>query len=81
MDGADISSGNHFDAADIGHLIEAFRSMSPAEIVERGFTVEGTFDEIDDPVLLGPDGLPAKTWQEHYPYTERMSRHEYEEHK
>ncbi len=55
--------------------------MSSAEIAERGFTVEGTFDEIDDPVLLGPDGLPVMTWQEHYPYAERMSRHEYEQHK
>ncbi len=69
------------DATDIQHLIEAFRSMTPEEIAERGFTVEGTFDEIDDPVLLGPDGLPVKTWQEGYPYTERMSRQDYEEHK
>jgi polyphosphate kinase 2 len=69
------------DATDIQHLIEAFRSMTSEEIAERGFTVEGTFDEIDDPVLLGPDGLPVKTWQEGYPYTERMSRQDYEEHK
>ena len=66
---------------DIRHLIEAFRSMTPAEIAERGFTVEGTFDEVDDPVLLGPDGLPVKTWQEGYPYTERMGRQEYENQK
>lgn len=52
--------------------------MTAAEIVARGFTVEGTFDQIDDPILLGPDGLPVNTWQERYPYSERMSRHEYE---
>ncbi|MEO1056114.1 MAG: polyphosphate kinase 2 [Actinomycetota bacterium] len=52
--------------------------MSAEEIIERGFTVQGTFDEIDDPVLLGPTGLPVKTWQEGYPYDERMSRGEYE---
>ncbi|MDY7099704.1 MAG: polyphosphate kinase 2 [Actinomycetota bacterium] len=53
--------------------------MTPAEIAERGFTVEGTFDEVDDPVLLGPDGLPVKTWREGYPYHERMSRQDYDE--
>ena len=63
---------------DIDSLIEAFRSMSSEEIAARGFTVEGTFDQVDDPILLGPDGLPVNTWQESYPYTERMSRSEYE---
>ena len=81
MDGTDTPRVNHLDATDIDRVIEEFRSMSSAEIAERGFTVEGTFDEIDDPVLLGPDGLPVMTWQEHYPYAERMSRHDYEEQK
>lgn len=66
-------------AAELGELIDEFRTMTPDEIAERGFTVEGTFDEVDDPVLLGPDGLPVKTWQEGYPYGERMSRHHYDE--
>jgi polyphosphate kinase 2 len=65
-------------ATDIDSLIEAFRAMTAEEIVERGFTVEGTFDQIDDPILLGPDGLPVDTWQEGYPYGERMSRADYE---
>ena len=39
-----------------------------------GASVEGTLDEIDDPVLIGPDGLPVDTWREGYPYGERMSR-------
>jgi polyphosphate kinase len=63
---------------DIDRLIEAFRSMSAEEIVARGFTVEGTFDQVDDPILLGPDGLPVNTWREDYPYDERMSRSDYE---
>jgi polyphosphate kinase len=63
---------------DIDRLIEAFRSMSAEEIIDRGFTVEGTFDQVDDPILLGPDGLPVNTWRESYPYDERMSRSEYE---
>jgi len=65
-------------STDIDSLIEAFRTMSAEEIAARGFTVEGTFDQIDDPILLGPDGLPVNTWRESYPYTERMSRSEYE---
>ena len=63
---------------DIDSLIEAFRSMTAEEIANRGFSVEGTFDQVDDPILLGPDGLPVDTWQERYPYSERMSRSEYE---
>jgi polyphosphate kinase len=63
---------------DIDRLIEAFRSMSAEEIIARGFTVEGTFDQVDDPILLGPDGLPVNTWRESYPYDQRMSRSEYE---
>ena len=41
-------------------------------------TVQGTFDEIDDPVLLGPDGTPIETWREDHPYDERMTREDYE---
>ena len=44
-------------------------------------SVEGTFDHIDDPVLIGPDGTPIMTWKEGYPYDERMSRNDYEEEK
>ncbi len=63
---------------DIDRLIESFRSMTSEEIAARGFTVEGTFDQVDDPILLGPNGLPVETWRESYPYDERMSRSEYE---
>ncbi len=63
---------------DIDRLIESFRSMTSEEIASRGFTVEGTFDQVDDPILLGPNGLPVETWRESYPYDERMSRSEYE---
>lgn len=69
------------DATDIHALIDAFRTMSAEEIASSGFRVEGTFDEIDDPVLLGPDGLPVMTWREGYPYDERMERHDYEREK
>ncbi|MGB5113252.1 MAG: polyphosphate kinase 2 [Mycobacterium sp.] len=39
-------------------------------------------DDDDDPVLLlMPGGETVDTWREGYPYDERMSRSEYEEHK
>jgi polyphosphate kinase len=41
-----------------------------------GFDVDDDSD--DDPVLVGPDGEPVQTWQEDYPYDERMPRREYE---
>jgi polyphosphate kinase 2 len=69
----------HHAAAELDRIIDALRTMSPEEIIERGYAVEGTFDEVDDPVLLGPDGLPMQTWREGYPYTERMTRPEYEQ--
>lgn len=68
-----------WDATELTDFIEEFRTLTPEEIVARGFTVEGTFDEVDDPVLLGPQGLPVQTWREGYPYTERMSRREYDQ--
>jgi len=48
-----------------------------------GWTLGKFADEsdisIDDPELISPDGRPVLTWREDYPYTERMSRAEYDE--
>lgn len=54
------------------------RELSVEELKERGLSVEGTFDEVDDPVLLGPDGSPIESWRQFHPYDERMSREEYD---
>jgi polyphosphate kinase 2 len=35
-------------------------------------------DEHDDPVLRWPDGRVVDTWREDYPYSEKMTRDEYE---
>lgn len=32
----------------------------------------------DDPILLGPDGIPVDTWREDYPYPSRLDRPSYE---
>src|SRR5712691_9303031 len=42
-----------------------------------GLTVDDD-DEHDDPVLRYADGRTVDTWREDYPYSERMSRYEYE---
>jgi polyphosphate kinase 2 len=60
-------------------LIRWLRELSPDEMIEHGFSVEGTFDAIDDPVLIGPDGIPVQSWREGYPYDERFHRDEYDQ--
>jgi len=65
-------------AIELADIITSIRELSDDDLARYGLTVEGTFDEIDDPILIGPDGMPFRTWQEGYPYTERMSRPDYE---
>ena len=65
--------------ADVDDVINALRDLSPDELVAQGISVAETWDEIDDPVLIGPDGLPIETWREGYPYDAKMSRSEYEQ--
>ena len=76
---SDTGAGFGWGATELSDYIDEFRTLTAEEIIRRGFTVEGTFDEVDDPVLLGPDGLPVRAWQEGYPYQDRMSRREYDE--
>ncbi len=66
------------DSAELANLISSLRESSPEELAARGFAVDGTFDSVDDPVLIGPDGLPFETWREGYPYPERLTRADYE---
>jgi polyphosphate kinase len=42
-----------------------------------GLTVDDD-DEHDDPVLRWPDGRVVDTWREDYPYSEKLTRSEYE---
>jgi len=65
---------------DLEAFIDTLQSNVPAdELVARGYSVAGTWDEIDDPVLIGPDGVPVETWRDGYPYDERMTRPHYDE--
>jgi polyphosphate kinase 2 len=62
----------------LADMIVSLRELSDGDLAARGFAVHGTFDEVDDPILIGPDGLPVETWREGYPYDHRMTREEYE---
>ncbi len=55
-------------SSDLREYIEHLRSA--------GYTVEG--GHTPDPDLIDPQGNPVYTWQEGYPYSERMSREDYE---
>ena len=63
---------------DLNDIITSLKELTDEELQERGLAVEGTWDEVDDPVLLGPGGTPVDTWREGYPYDERMTRQQYE---
>jgi polyphosphate kinase 2 len=62
----------------IEDIVASLRQLSDEELLAHGFAVEGTFDEVDDPILIGPDGVPVETWREGYPYDVRVTRDEYE---
>ena len=65
-------------AIELNEVIAWLRERSVDELTNLGLSVQGTFDEVDDPVLLGPDGSPVESWREDHPYAERMGREEYE---
>jgi polyphosphate kinase 2 (PPK2 family) len=63
---------------DLSDIIDALQELPAEELIAQGLSADSTWDEIDDPVLLGPDRLPIETWKESYPYDVRMSRDDYE---
>ncbi len=63
---------------DLSDIIDALQDLSAEELLAHGLSADSTWDEIDDPVLIGPNGLPIETWREGYPYDQWMSRSEYE---
>ena len=63
---------------DLQDIISSLQDMSEDDLLARGFDVDGTWDEVDDPVLIGPDGTPVDTFREGYPYDVRLTRREYE---
>jgi polyphosphate kinase 2 len=63
---------------DLDEVIEWLRESSVEELADRGLSVSGTFDEVDDPVLHTADGGPIETWRELHPYEERMTAAEYD---
>ena len=63
---------------DLSDIIDALQDLEDDRLLTLGLSAAETWDEVDDPVLLGPNGTPVGTWREGYPYDERMTRREYE---
>jgi len=63
---------------DLQDIITSLQELSDEDLLDRGFDVRGTWDEIDDPILIGPNGTPVDTWREGYPYPDRLDRGDYE---
>jgi polyphosphate kinase len=51
-------------------------TVDPVDLLAEGYTAE--FPDADEPVLRDADGREVLTWQENYPFTERMARPEYD---
>ena len=66
---------------ELADVIASLKLLSDDDLARQGFTVEGSFDAVDDPVLVGPDGEVIETWREGYPYSVRMTRDDYEHQK
>lgn len=62
-----------------GDLDDPYLPDFVRELIEQGYTVGDT--ETPDPVLIDPEGREVDTWRENYPYSERMTRDEYEREK
>ena len=63
---------------DLSDIIDALQDLEDDRLLTLGLSAAETWDEVDDQVLLGPNGTPVGTWREGYPYDERMTRREYE---
>lgn len=74
-------SEHYFDiesVMDLQEIISSLQDLDDNAIERHGLTASGTWDEVDDPILIGPEGTPLDTWREGYPYSERLSRQDYE---
>ena len=49
---------------DLADIITSLQDLSDDELKLRGMAIEGTREAMDDPVILGTDGAPVKTWLE-----------------
>jgi polyphosphate kinase 2 len=63
---------------DLQEIIASLQDTSSETLDLLGMSVEGTWDEVDDPILIGPAGVPVDTFRDGYPYERRMTRREYE---
>jgi polyphosphate kinase 2 len=69
------------EQVELKKVIKLLRTLDDAELVAHGFSVENSLDEVDDPVLIGPNGLPVESWREGYPYDEKLGHMAYTQEK
>ncbi len=62
---------------ELKEVIRLLRTLDDEGLIAHGFTVRDTLDEVDDPVLVGPDGLPVDSWREGYPYGKKLGHEAY----
>ena len=45
---------------DLADIIDALQDTEDDRLLHFGLTATETWDEVDDPVLIGPDGVPGR---------------------
>ena len=45
---------------DLSDIIDALQELPTEELMAHGLSATNTWDEIDDPVLIGPDGCRSR---------------------
>ncbi len=66
---------------ELKEIIKMLRTLDDEELIAHGFRVQNSLDEVDDPVLIGPDGLPVDSWREGYPYKKKLGADAYNKEK
>ncbi len=62
---------------ELKEVIKLLRTLEDDELIAHGFAVRESLDEVDDPMLIGPDGLPVDSWREGYPYRKKLGNDAY----
>ncbi|NHC14958.1 polyphosphate kinase 2 [Motilibacter deserti] len=80
------AAGAETPASPVSHLPPAVevvppdirKTVEPTPLAEELSHLRVDVDEEGEPILLRADGSVIDTWREGYPYSERMTRHEYD---
>lgn len=73
------SNDDDLAIAELADVIVALQELSAEELMAGGVHVEESWDEVDDPILIGRNGVPVDTWRESDPHDTRTTSAEYDE--